>query len=147
MLGSESDLNKWQLICPVGAMGLVALVAGVLAIRSFNSSHKDLYFPRASIVGEDLVTKTNSEFLTSVTPELKSNLVALFSSPARLESLRHGELNPDEPSTDDALLSLANEAGGRLQLTLRWQPKLRKFVPVSFTNGPPPQIAAPPLDR
>ncbi len=147
MLGSESDLNKWQLICPVVAMGLVALVAGVLAIRSFNSSHKDLYFARASIVGHDLVTKTNSEFLTSVTPELKSNLVALCSSPARLESLRHGELNPDDPSTEDALLSLANEAGATLQLTLRWQPKLRKFVPVSFTNTPPPQMPAPPLDR
>jgi hypothetical protein len=84
-------VNKWQIICPVVA---IAIVAVVFAMLSGRNHHRYFVYAHSRMIGEDLVATTNSPHLVQVDPALQKRLSEFLVSPAGLSDVLIG----DEPS-------------------------------------------------
>ena len=120
-------MNKWQIICPLAAMGLVAIALG---FRHAGSHTREDLFAAASLVGDDIARSTNSERITDDGPALKSNLLQFLAVPAKCGGVRPETPDEGKPT---AVVSLVNEAGDRFDLHLRWEAKLRKFALMGYS--------------
>ena len=125
-------MNKWQIICPIAAMLLFVLALDFLFHRNIE---RVSYLIEASFVGRDLITTTNSDRITSTPPEFKRALAAFLASPAKSAGIRRHSAEAGHPETPIATVILAKKRE-RLAITLRWQPNLRKFDLITFTNQP-----------
>ena len=123
-------MNKQQIIAPLVAMALVAIVLGIFYSRGHHS--QDL-LATASIVGHDLASNTNSKLLTPIEGEMKSALNEFLAAPVTRTTVRPEVSDQGKPTI---AVTLVNDANRMFIITLRWEAKLRKFAPVSFADYP-----------
>jgi hypothetical protein len=110
-------MNKWQIICPVAALVVAAMVIGVVAKRS---QHRSVISMASRSLGSELIAATNSPHLVRMSPYLRARLEQLLSSPTHVASVLPGDEAP--PIGDGSACSrlvLTNNAGQRLLLRLR----------------------------
>ncbi len=84
----------------------------------------------ASLVGDDLIRKTNSDRLISMGPAFTGTLKDFLASHARIESVRQ-ETSPDKRQVL-ASVWLINEEDKRLNVQLRWERLPAKFTLVGY---------------
>ena len=124
-------MNKWQLICPAIAALIFALVAGFLHARL----HSRAEYPfTASLVGADLIAKTNSNRLTTIGQTLRTNLETFLATHPVVAGVRPDSTGSTNPVV---VLSLVNDARERFDIYLRWEAKLHKFTPISYCYPAP----------
>jgi hypothetical protein len=100
-------MNKWQIICPLAAIGLVVLTLGVIHERS---ERRGFMLVATSSVAEDLVHITNSEHLATIEPKLHASLSEFLASTGFVAKVLLG---------DDQQLSGGAKACSRFVLTNR----------------------------
>ncbi len=110
-------MNKWQIICPVVALVLAAMVIAVITGRGH---HRAFISAASHAVGHDLIASTNSARLVRIGPDLQSRLSSLLGAPTRVSTVLFG----DEPSPfgDGRACSrvvLTNDSGQGLLIRLR----------------------------
>ena len=84
-------MNKWQIICPVVA---IAVVAVVMALNHARKGRDYFILMATYSVGRDIVATTNSSHLIRIGPELHARLSELLVSPTHIATVLLG----DEPS-------------------------------------------------
>jgi hypothetical protein len=109
-------MNKWQIICPLVAMFIVALGAGVIHERG---EHHRFVMTVTRAIGQDLVTSTNSPHLSGVTPLLHTQLSALLRSKTDVATVIIGdERAPTGPGKAWSQLLLTNDLGEALTIRI-----------------------------
>jgi hypothetical protein len=132
-------MNKWQIICPLAAVALLVVWSATFS----PGPNPPAFYAAAFQVSREVLATTNSTRLVSMDPALKSSLQDLLTSPANFAGM-HMETNDQaEPAAKVLTLYFANEAGRRLDLKLRWDPKLKKFTTLGYTYPAPPPMAKP----
>jgi hypothetical protein len=124
-------MNKWQIICPVAALLVAAVVMGVVARRG---QHRDIVQMASRSLGAELISATNSPRLVRMSPFLKARLEKLLASPTQLAAVLTGDAPP--PVGDGSACSrlvLTNAAGHRLLIRLR-EAGSGMFEVVGFRN-------------
>ena len=109
-------MNKWQIICPVVAMALVT-VFGLAGQARRNAR----YYTSAQteMIGQELVSATNSPRLVAVGPDLQNRLARFLASPGGVAKVLLGdEPSPIGDGTACSRLVLSNAVGGRLGIRL-----------------------------
>jgi hypothetical protein len=86
-------MNKWQIICPVAAMLIAALVFGIIAVRG---QHRGFISVASRSIGGDLIASTNSSHLVRIGPNLQAHLAELLSARTHIAAVLLG----DEPFAD-----------------------------------------------
>jgi hypothetical protein len=124
-------MNKWQIICPVAALLVAGMVAGIIVVRD---QHRGVIIAASRSLGSDLVAATNSSRLVRLSPHLRAQLGELLASPTRVSSVLAGDVPP--PAGDGSACSrviLTNAAGRQLLIRLRDEGAGR-FEVVGFRN-------------
>ena len=118
-------MNKYQIICPVVALVLVGILFAVVSGRNHQR-----YFIQAQsrMIGQDLISSTNSTRLVQIGPGLQKRLAEFLGAPAGIAEVNLG----DEPSPigDGRACSrvvLSNATGERLGIRLRQDAKPERF--------------------
>jgi hypothetical protein len=110
-------MNKWQIICPLAALLIFSLVAGVIVMRG---QHRAVILSASSAIGTELLERTNSTRLVRLSPFLRTRLAQLYGSPTRVAGVLVGDAPPpDGDGTACSRVVLTNVAGGRLLIRLR----------------------------
>jgi len=118
-------MNKWQIICPVVAMALVALAFSVVFGRA---QRKSFIRVAAYTVGHDIIEKTNSSHLVTIGPELREGLSRLLASPTGVAAVVAGdEPGPATNGTAFCRLVLTNAVAARAVIRLPPAPKAGEF--------------------
>jgi hypothetical protein len=131
-------MNKWQIICPVAAMALVA-VLGLAGQARRNARYNTT--AQTEMIGQDLIRATNSPRLSASDSALQNRLAAFLASPSGVAEVRLGdEPPPIGDGTACSRLVLSNSAGDRLGIRFR-QAGPGDFHALSFwtltePNGP-----------
>jgi hypothetical protein len=133
-------VNKWQIICPVVSIGIVAVVFAMISGRSH---HRYFIYAHSRMVGEELAATTNSPHLVQIGPGLQKRLSDFLVLPAGLSDVLIG----DEPSPigDGSACSrvvLSNATGGRLGIRLRQDVEPERFQVLGFWTITEPDGAA-----
>jgi hypothetical protein len=109
-------MNKWQIICPLVALFIVALGAGVIHERG---EHRGAVMTVTRSIGRDLITTTNSPHLSGVTPLLHTHLSALLRSKTDVATVIIGdERAPTGPGKAWSQLVLTNDLGEALAIRI-----------------------------
>jgi len=123
-------MNKQQIIAPLVAMAIVAIVG--LFIFTRNQS-RGFLLAGASTVGSELISTTNSPHLRLIAPELHGRLVDLLGSPTTVASVVLGdEPSPIGDGRASVRLFLQNQVKVRLGIRLRWNADNRQFDVLGF---------------
>src|SRR4051812_24955130 len=110
-------MNKWQIICPVAAMLIAALVFGIIAVRG---QHRGFISVASRSIGGDLIASTNSSHLVRIGPDLQAYLAELLSARTHIAAVLLGdEPSPIGDGTACSRLVLTNDAGRGLLIRLR----------------------------
>jgi hypothetical protein len=126
-------MNKQQIIAPLVAMALCVIIFGLVIFPNLPRHPEQKLLATASLVGRDLVSKTNSDLLTSIGPALKSDLNDFLGAPVKRTFVRNTVSDQGKPT---ALVTLVNDSERLLLITLRWESKLAKFEIVSYGDYP-----------
>lgn len=125
-------MNKWQIICPVVAIVILAFAVG------FNRSRNDRnYFLQTAThsVGRDIIATTNSSRLVKVGPTLQSKLSELSISPMNVAAVLIG----DEPfpyvnGKANSRLVLTNDSRDGVVIRLRHADQAGTFHVLGFLS-------------
>ncbi|HWQ90388.1 MAG TPA: hypothetical protein VN673_01865 [Clostridia bacterium] len=118
-------MNKWQIICPLLAMLIVAVVFAVISGREH---HRYYVYAHSRLIGEDLATATNSPHLSQIDADLQKSLAQFLHSPAGVANVYMGDV--PAPIGDGSACSrvvLSNATGARLEIRLRQDDASGKF--------------------
>ena len=123
-------MNKWQIICPLVAIFLVAAVFSVISGRN----HQRYYvYAHTRMIGEELLTSTNSAYLVQVGDDLEKRLSEFLVASAGVAEVELGdEPSPIGDGTACSRMIVSNAAGGRLGIRLRQDADPERFHVVSF---------------
>jgi hypothetical protein len=117
-------MNKWQLICPMVAIALVAIFG--LAGQG-RRNHRYYVSAQTRMIGQDLIKQTNSSRLVRIGPGLQDRLSGFLAAPSGVADALLG----DEPHLGDgsacSRLVLSNAVGERLGIQLRQDSEPEKF--------------------
>lgn len=108
-------MNKTQLICLVVAIVTVLLAGVVMQARS----HLRHYLMGSGrMIGDELIAATNSTRVVHLSPNLRSRLGDLLSSPAKVEEVLLGDAFEKDGGAQISLV-LGNQRGLRIGLRLK----------------------------
>ena len=132
-------MNKQQIILPLAAILIVALVGGIIHGRN---QARGYVRARSEEIGRSLIRETNSAFVVEIGPSLRSKLSEFLSSPAKVEDVLFGdEESPIGDGSASSRLHLVNDRHEHLVIRLREDSKQNKFhilgfwTPQDSTNG------------
>lgn len=132
-------MSKWQIICPVSAMALVA----VLLVLSSGSRHRRYHlFAQTRMIGQELITTRNSPRLLPLGSDAEKRLAEFLSSGASAAAVMlDDEPPPVGDGTAASRLILSNAAGETLGIRLSHEPESRRFRILGFwTNQEDPGV-------
>lgn len=118
-------MNKTQIITPLIALAIAALVFGISLARS---QHRSYVSSRALAIGYELLSTTNSIHLVGLDPELQGKLSQFLVATGALISVAYGDTAP--PVGDGSALVrvfLKNSKEELLGLRLRPNAQSDKF--------------------
>ena len=125
-------MNKWQIICPIAAMAIAAVVVLKLISASVNrdSNRQQVYQ-----IGRELITTTNSARVDRLGHGLEQRLSDFLGSPSGVAAVKSG----DEPSPigngqATSRLFLTNSSGQHLGIRLRRESTSGQFHVLGFWN-------------
>jgi len=109
-------MNKWQIICPVVSLALIAIVFAAITGRN----HRRGFITMASrSIGDDLIRTTNSSHLVPLDRAFQAQLSELLSTRTYVARVFVGdEAPPKADSTACSRLVLRNESGRELLIRL-----------------------------
>ena len=123
-------VNKWQIICPLVA---IAIVAVVLVIVSGRNHHRYYVYAQTRMIGQELIAITNSTRLVHIGPGIQKKLSEFLSIPASVaEVLLGDEASPIGDGAACSRLIVSNAAGGRLGIRLRQDVEPERFHVLGF---------------
>jgi len=109
-------MNKWQIICPLVAMGIVAVVVGMIIGRNH---HRQFINARAWAIGKELVKDSRTTNRVMPGPKLEMRLSQFRAPTSGVEDVVLG----DEPAMGDGTaccyVMLTNAMGEHLGIRLR----------------------------
>src|SRR5438105_4317394 len=110
-------MNKWQIICPVVAIAIFALVTAMIHGRK----ERDHFIQMKTYgVGRDIIETTNSSHLTEIPPGLQARLSELLVSPTHIATVLLGdEPSPIGDGSAGSRLALTNEIADGVVIRLR----------------------------
>jgi hypothetical protein len=133
-------MNKWQIICPLAAMAIAAVVALALIRTSIN---RDTMRHQVYQIGRELVAATNSSAVVRLGPGLEARMAELLGSPSGVAAVKWGdEPSPIGDGQATSRLFLTNASGTRLGIRLRRDSTGNKFHVLGFWNVAEPGGAA-----
>lgn len=123
-------MNKWQIICPLVAIGLAA---SVFAIVHGRTEHRGFVLSISRQIGHELIARTNSVHLISSGSDLRARIGDFFLQPVQVDAVLLG----DEPSPigngrASTRLILKNAKQERLGIRLRQDSDPEKFQILGF---------------
>lgn len=128
-------MNKWQIICPLAAMGSCAVLLMVaLHFTTKRNFNRQAYLAGARMAARELAANTNSSRVTAIGPGLKEALDAFLASPAGVVRVQWRAAESGGPG---AGVLFTNQAGERLFVRFRWNADLKKWAPVSHVYPVP----------
>lgn len=131
-------MNKWQIICPLGAMAIFAIVAGLSSVRSYDRA---LVHAQTRMIGCELIATTNSPRLSDVSPELRSKLSNfLNSSNVAAEVLFGDDSRLRGRGRAVTGLVLSNETGEKLGIRLGQAPEPGRFQVLDWWTVSEPAV-------
>src|SRR5215472_14505534 len=87
-------MYKWQIICPLAALALVATPGVVRLLRQGSLEHQAYVQAQTHMLGDDLCRNTNSTRLVRMPPALRERLSRFFGSRSGVAAVMLG----DEPA-------------------------------------------------
>ena len=135
-------VNKWQIICPVVALAIVALVFAVIGGRV---RHRYYLYAQTDIIGEELCTTTNSPRLAQIGPELQKRLADFLSSPSGVAEVQLDDVSsPIGDGSACSRLILSNAVEERIGIRLRQDSEPERFHVLGYWTVIEPGTAANP---
>lgn len=135
-------MNKQQIVASLAAILLAGVVVGVpLLVASARRDFHAYFAARSREIGNDLIRKTNSEYLNAMPSQLSEKLSEFLSSPATLENvtITQGRTFWKGRQLSGELL-LSNQNSEQLLIQLCSDPQPDKFRVLGFkalsTNSP-----------
>ena len=128
-------MNKWQIICPLVAMAIAALVFLRIASRG---QHRAYIVAASDNIGRDLIVSTNSPHLVRVGPDLTARLGELLSATTHVAAVSLGDA--PAPFGDGRACSrvvLTNEQGRGISIRLCRANVRGKFNVLGYQTVPP----------
>ncbi len=123
-------MNKWQIICPLAAFAIVAVV---FAMVSGSKHHRYYVQAQTHMLGQELIATTNSSRLGRLDSGLQKRLSEFLASPAHVAAVLLGdEPSPIGDGVASSRLILSNAAGERLAIRLRQGSGPEKFYVLNF---------------
>ena len=123
-------MNKWQIICPLVAMAVVAVI---IAIMSGRNHHRHFVSAHTWMIGQELIATTNSARLVQIESGFQKELADFLASPAGIANVEFGdEPSPIGDGTACSRLIMSNAIGGRLGIRLRQDAEPERFHVLSF---------------
>jgi hypothetical protein len=123
-------MNKWQIICPLVAIGLVAVAFGVMHVRN---EQRGFMSVATRSVAEDLVHMTNSDHLATIEPQLHSKLSEFLASTGFVAEIRLGDdPKPSGGAKACSRFVLTNRLGHVLAARLGRDPDPKVFRILSY---------------
>jgi hypothetical protein len=129
--------RKWEIICPVAA---ILLTAVIFAVIHFRNEQRGLRLMMAQQIGEDLIASKDSKFVVRVGDGLRAKLSEYTAGHAKVTDVRVG----DDPSpigngSASNCVILSNDAGGVLSIRLKpaGNGKFHILGFVTLPNGAP----------
>ena len=118
-------MNKQQIIAPLVAMGIVALVGVFLFSRN---QSRGLLRARTYNVANEIISTTNSSSIHTIGPDLHATLVELLGSPTSIVKVPLGdESYPIGDGRASVRLFLKNDAGKHIGIRLLWNADINQF--------------------
>ncbi len=109
-------MNKWQIICPVTVMFVVAVV---FAIRSARVHREIFVLSQTHAIAGELLSETNSVWLAKMSPDLRARLSVLLADNAGIDRCAYGDAPaPIGNGTADSHVVLTNAAGREMGIRL-----------------------------
>ncbi|HRY49498.1 MAG TPA: hypothetical protein P5186_15720 [Candidatus Paceibacterota bacterium] len=123
-------MNKWQIICPLVA---IAIVAVVFAMVSGRNHHCYYVYAQTRMIGQELITATNSTRLVQIGSGFRKRLSEFLVSPAGVAEVELGdEPSPIGDGTACSRVIVSNATGGRLGMRLRQDAEPERFHVLGF---------------
>ncbi len=133
-------MNKWQIICPVAAMVVLAVI---LFSRQARREARYYITTQTEMVGQELIRSTNSPRLAENGPGLQDRLSRFLVVPSGVANVMLGDEPPPlGDGTACSRLILSNAAGARLGIRLRQDAKADTFHVLGFWTITEPDGAA-----
>ena len=116
-------MNKWQIICPLAA---IAIVATVFAVVSGSNHHRYYVYAQTRMIGQELIATTNSTRLVQIGPGLQKRLSEFLVSPAGVAGVisrfrfldDHRTRRPNEREPTDSFRDESNVIGPARVITV-----------------------------
>ena len=123
-------MNKWQIICPVTAIVLVAVFAFAGQGRR---EHRAYVLAQTRMIGQELTRATNSPRLTEISPALRAKLSQFLTPKSGVAEVVLGdEPAPVGDGTACSQLVLSNNIGARIGIRLQRDAGAEHFHALSF---------------
>jgi hypothetical protein len=123
-------MNKWQVICPLGALLVVTLV---YSLASGSRHRRDYVNAQSRMISEELIGTTNSPRVNHIGRDLHKRLKELLSAPACVADIVPGdEPAPIGDGSACTRLMLSNLTGLRLGIRLRQDSNPERFHIIGF---------------
>jgi hypothetical protein len=116
-------VNKTQPICLLVAILIVATAGAWLHARN---RHHEYVLAHGRMIGEELITTTNSTKVVHLEQRLRSRLAELLSSPTRVDAVWTGDAFK-ESNRADVCVALSNQDGLVLGLRIKRANKSNSF--------------------
>ena len=121
-------MNKWQVLCPLAAIAIAAVVFAVFAVVSGSNHHRYYVQAQTRMMGRELIATTNSARLVQLGPGLRKRLSEFLSSPAGVAEVVLGDApSPIGDGSACSRLVISNATGGRLGIRLRQDSEPERF--------------------
>ncbi len=123
-------MNKWQIICPLVAIAIVAVVFAMVSGRN----HRRYYvYAQTRMIGQELIAATNSTRLVQIGSGLQKRLSEFLVSPVGVVEVELGdEPSPIGDGTACSRVIVSNATGGRLGIRLRQDVEPERFHVLGF---------------
>jgi hypothetical protein len=123
-------MNKWQIICPVTALALVAIFGLVSLGRR---EHRAYVIAQTRMIGVELTRGTNSPWLAEIKPALRARLAEFLTSKVAVAEVLPGdEPAPVGDGTACSRLILSNNVGERIGIRLQQDAGPERFHALGF---------------
>jgi hypothetical protein len=139
--GISSVVNKTQIIAPLVAIALAAMVFATIQHRR---NYRYFLSFRVSQVGLELVKATNSAALVRMPDGLRTKLSTFLEVPARIYSVFYGDTRrPVGDGSADVCLFLKNQRDELLGIRLQMDQDSSNFHVLGFWTPQPSELNSP----
>jgi len=128
-------MNKTQIICPLVAMAVAIVIAGILMIPRGQRLANAYFSSRGVSIANELIATTNSQWLVSIGPGLQNKLSEFLAAQSHLDSVKFGDAPP--PVGDGKArvrVYLKNSKGELLGIRLRQAQDPDKLEVLGYWN-------------